>query len=372
MKKADGKRRTLLIIEINQESNSFLQRMSDVEHQLALSDEQVEKLEEALLVRNIEEFDKKFPIKATSALPKEHEAVQKQNRDEQEKLAEAIRTYGQHQYEIWYEKEQVISNEKHPNLLEEQCKKLEIRLGVKFLLEQRCSELLVLNVSPDELAEQRNLEKLKLYLNTVNQKKETRSSIQFAILPEVEFAVKQNHVDRKRFPGKEKIFSNQAVSSEVAKKLIHVMGENHIVTFLQYVTAYETSAQAFAQKGIAPYQNEGYQYEHTPFSNYLSCCFPNLTMEEGKLYLGAAYVAAGILSGSTKEEQECTLPRELYPYSVQTEEEIEKERYGCVLVSEYREKSKGNHMILLSARTMSRKAGEYEKLEMVLEECNVL
>ena len=268
------------------------------------------------------------------------------------------------QFEVWYHKEKKEADGESGYTREER-KKIEIFIGIDTYLNHCMDEtkgLLLLNMSPEELLESKNKNKVELYLNTVNNKKDKSKRIQLAILPEVGMAHEKMQV-RKRFSGtKEEEGNGQQID---LRKIAELLAVHEILLCYQYETKEKTSAEAFAKMGQKYYRQESAAYEGSKYSSYMCCCYPNLSSLERNIYTGAAFIVAAMLAGGSREGDCTLLPKELYPYADVVREELKKEKFGCCLTSETGEKGWAviPYMILFSARTLAFEQGSYKEIK---------
>lgn len=356
--------KTLVLANLDVQKENLVTMLAGTEKQIALSDEQLIEIDKQLLVCNLKELKDKFPNLCNSIdLGSEKENQNGNTNFEQLKNIE-------NEYEIWYPKENSTENtsNKYPK---ENRKLAEIYLGIKTFFEHSKnskSGLLLLNMSLSELLQVKNKEKLELYLNTVNQKADTSQAISFAILPEVEMQQEKNFV-RKRFLGSEESEGKGVKNNEVME-ITSLLSKHKVLLCYQFETGEWSSPEYFAKKGQTPYKKENAIYENKEYAKYMCCCYPNLSSEIKNLYLGAAFVVAGMFSCCQKEGEKTRLPKELYPYSAITREELKREKYGCCLSSETKERGwvANPHMTLFSSRTLAFRQGEYQKAEDIIKE----
>lgn len=281
-------------------------------------------------------------------------------------------------------------------------RKAETALGVQAYFKQgrgtaEPMTLLIANITPEELVTPVNRKKIEVFLKTVNTKNDYSSSIWMGILPGVHLQAEGGRRIRKRFSGRERIASD-TVKPETVKSLLELTGVYQIMLFYQYETREEASAYSFAESGIHRFIESGKIYETSSYSRYLSCCYPNLTVLEEEVYIGAAFAAAGFMASLQSSrflrlfykevESDCpgvrfdteanrvfetvtpVLPKELYPYSSQTRSEMQKMRYGCLFASQTGEPDGKSlsMMMLFCARTLHRTGNSYEQIYRVLTE----
>lgn len=352
--------RTLVLAKIDEQRESLATILAGTEGQIALSDEQLSEVDEQLLICSMEDLKEKFfELYSLGIQLKKQEEIEIQNN-----FARKLEVQFGEQFEVWYHKEKKKTNWEK-SYIEERCKKIELFMGVDIFLRHSMNKsggLLFLNMSPKELLEGKQSDKVKLYLNTVNHKKDQSKKIQLAILPEVEMAHEKIPV-RKRFSGTEEEKENyQQVD---IMKITELLAVHEILLCYQYETKKKTSAEAFAKTGQKYYRQESAAYEGSKYSEYMCCCYPNLSSPEKDMYIGAAFVAAGMLASGSREGEQTLLPKELFPYAGIVREELEREKFGCCFVSETGQKGWAAipNMILLSARTLDFRQGRYKEIK---------
>lgn len=211
-------------------------------------------------------------------------------------------------------------------------------LGVKVFFEQYNTKergmmpsLLVCNTRLDMLVSNMNIDRLKTYLNTVNNKNDYANTVWLGIVPNVELEQAQSKkVARQRFRGNavaEKIEGN---TMESLTTLMEVARDYKIQMFFNYQTGEITTFNAVATSGVERFIEKSMPLAKKDFSEFVSCCLPNFTIvpkeksevildnrmllnEQGGVelskeredimklwiegvYVGAAYVAAGIVA----------------------------------------------------------------------------
>lgn len=258
-------------------------------------------------------------------------------------------------------------------------------------------ELLVLNISPQELDIPENRRTFSVYLNTVNGKNNYRSTVWAGILPGVRMHKEEEKNVRQRFAGSGGEVT-EAVEPETVINLMELAETYRIMLFYQYETKEDASARAFAKSGMRRFREAGRTYEKSAGAEYISCCYPNLTVAEGELFLGAAFIAAGMqaslqssaylrlfyrnvaegLPGIRLDPEKtaasrrltAAAPRELYPYSGAVKEELGHTGYGSLLASEGVMPGWGelSEMQLMYARTLCYSQGEYIPVFQVMAE----
>lgn len=375
--------RTILFAKVNSQKEDITTLLSGTQKQLALSDEQINEVDEHLVVRSLEEYEEKFGQGMAYDALSNNIQVTKSKTDMVMGFADRLEKYGKDRFEIWHTCNHGAVPDKILTLEEEKkIRKLqEIYIGIQAFFSQTASvqaveqaQMLILNISLEELLENPlQMAKLEKYLDTVNHKQYREQKIDFAVLPEVEFLKKEKYI-RERFKGTVGMeIESDTVSKEMADRLLSILGEHGVLLLYQFETGDITSARVFAQKGTSVYKQESVSYESHAYAEYISCCYPNLTAPYEGMYIGAAYVAAAMLSTKAEEGSTTVFPKELYPYSEQTRNDIAKERYGCMLVSETDKQGWGAIpvMTMLSARTCKSRQGRYIKIDKVRSRTDV-
>lgn len=211
-------------------------------------------------------------------------------------------------------------------------------LGVRMFFEQypkknkgMVPSLLVTNAKLDLTVSNVNLARLRVFLNTVNLKNNYDNTIWLAIVPDVEMdAAPGGHLKRIRFRGNEDVNRPAGNTMESLTQLMDVIKDYRIQTFFNFQTGEDTSFNAVATSGIDKFIDKSAPLIKRDFSEYISCCLPNFTVvpreksgvvidnrmfmtEEGGVtlskeredilklwiegvYIGAAYVAAGLVA----------------------------------------------------------------------------
>lgn len=356
--------RTLVLAKIDEEKRSMATMLAGVKEQIALSDEQLLEIDKQLLVCSMKDLEEKFPYFCSHSRNLEESMKQSVPND----FAKAIEEQAAEGFEIWCRKKQTVEHTKK-SCTKEQWKEIELYMGIQTFFQhsrENTGGLLLLNMSPEELLETKNKEKLQLYLNTVNHKTDESQAVGLAILPEVEMPYGKTLV-RERFPGtKEK---EKKVTQAQVMEIAALLALHKVMLCYQYETGERTSPEAFAREGRERYQQESAVFERKTYSEYMCCCYPNLSSLKKNTYIGAAFVTAGMLASHSKEGSQTVLPKELYPYTQTIREELKKEKYGCFLTSETAEKGWAavRYMVLFSARTLACSQGKYVRVEKILE-----
>ena len=350
--------RGILFAKVNEKKENLLSLIFTTDHVLALSDEQIRTIDQKLLVRSLVEFEEKFDVDFSML----DFVVQEENKPI-EAVEEFYHTLIQMEeakkYKVWYyqDKEQQSFDQQ---LIQVPVKLYEIWLGVKSFFEQGRGqelELLVTNLAYEEWEQKQAAQKLSLYIETVNGKEENNQQIAYAIFPEMPIASEQSNHIRERFEGKRLENENSSFAYESLARVFGILESAHIIACFQYETSEKTSAKILAKEGREKLQKEASFLQEKVHCESISCCYPNLTWIEDKVYIGAAYVVAGMLLAGMGERSTTTMPRELYPYEAGIEEEIKATPFGAMLA--YSDQAGEAYMLLYSARSQRWSNGTY-------------
>ncbi len=191
--------------------------------------------------------------------------------------------------------------------------------------------LLITNISNEMLAKSSNISRLITYLNTVNAKNDFSNTVWYAIVPSV--SLDQNSkmkLARERFKGNSVTVKTDTNSVESLVRLLDVFKDYEVQCFFSYETGDTTTFNALAAEGIGKYEERCAPLMRKAYSEYAIPCLPNFTIipkeksgvildsrmvinENGAaalskekedimklwidgVYVGAAYVAAGIVA----------------------------------------------------------------------------
>ena len=211
-------------------------------------------------------------------------------------------------------------------------------LGVRLFFEQYPSKLrgmkptlLITNISNEMMAKTPNIPRLITYLNTVNGKNNFDHTIWYAIFPSVAFAVGgKTKLTRMRFKGNTEAINTDVNSIESLTRILDVLKDFRIQCFFSFASNEKNTFNAMATEGIDKYIDKSMPLTSKQFSEFAIPCFPNftiipkdksgvvldtkMTLDENNLaelskakqdimklwidgvYVGAAYVAAGIVA----------------------------------------------------------------------------
>ena len=211
-------------------------------------------------------------------------------------------------------------------------------LGIRMFFEQYTTKnkemtpsLLITNVKLDMTVSAMNINRLQTYLNTVNTKNDYENTVWLAIVPEVELeATSSVKVKRQRFRGNAKVEKSGANTMESLTALLDAIKEYRIQTFFNFQTGENTTFNYVATSGIDSFVEKSTPLLKKDYSEFVSCALPNFTIvpkeksgvvldnrmeinEDGSVelskaredimklwiegvYIGAAYIAAGIVA----------------------------------------------------------------------------
>ncbi|MBV6716183.1 transcriptional regulator [Paenibacillus chitinolyticus] len=210
-------------------------------------------------------------------------------------------------------------------------------LGVKMFFEQYATKnkgmqptLLVTNSKLDMTVKSSNIPRLETYLNTVNSKNDFSDTIWFGIVPSVELETAGKvKVSRERFKGNEKVMKPDGNTMESLSMLLQVLKEYKVQLFFSFESGEDTTFNSMATAGIDKYIDKCGVLVRKEYSEFAVPCVPNFTIipkdksgvvidsrmlhtEDGArlsqekedilklwiegVYIGASYVAAGLVS----------------------------------------------------------------------------
>jgi hypothetical protein len=264
--------------------------------------------------------------------------------------------------------------------------------------------LLVANTTPEMLAKANNLSRLRVYLNTVNNKNEYNNTIWFAVFPNLIIdRADDTKAQRKVFEVKDDKARKDVNSMEVLGSLLGVLSEYQVKTFFSFETGEKTTFDRVSKDGIGPFRDRCETLANKDFSAFAVSCLPNVTVipknrsgvVTGKLletdgdgvrmseaeedimrfwiegvYIPACYIAAGITAawqcpeylkekfrrnvaqglpgvrydieaGNNSLITTTTLAREIAGYTATTKEEINNQNFGFIFASENVKDKKG-------------------------------
>lgn len=197
--------------------------------------------------------------------------------------------------------------------------------------------LIVTNVSNELLARSSNITRLITYLSSVNAKNDFENTIWYGIYPSVSLdSHSRMKAVRERFKGNENVDKEDVNSVESLSRILDVLKDYGVQCFFCYETGDRTTFNAMAMEGIEAYENKCEALIGKSFSEYAIPCIPNFTIipkdKSGVIldqrmhvtesntvelsqekedimklwidgvYIGAAYVAAGLVSAYQSPE----------------------------------------------------------------------
>ena len=212
-------------------------------------------------------------------------------------------------------------------------------LGVKMYFDQYATKnkgmqpsLLVTNTKLDMLVKSNNLPRLRTYLNTVNAKNDFTDTVWYGIVPALELESSgKMKVSRSRFKGNEKVTKQEGNTMESLSILLDTVKDYKVQIFFNFMAEEETTFNGIATAGIDRLIDKCSVLVRKDFSEFAIPCLPNFTIipkdksgvvidtrmhttENGArlskekedilklwiegVYVGASYVAAGIVSAS--------------------------------------------------------------------------
>ncbi len=258
--------------------------------------------------------------------------------------------------------------------------------------------LLIANCTVDAIQLRGNKERLAIYLETVNDKNHNESALWYAILPGIAYKKDELHESvRERFKSTGEIELQATNQIEDVERLLQILGEYQVISFLSISGKYNTNFRAFARAGLEDFNESFWELMRLENKEYVVPCMPNFTIiprehmeiSVGKryqyeafadekiivngekkiwlegIYVEAAYVAAGlsaawqcpeylnmhfrgsinlelpgtayrIMDMDNRWKTKTTMTREILSYKKELLEEIEKKSIGVVFVPERR------------------------------------
>lgn len=191
--------------------------------------------------------------------------------------------------------------------------------------------LVITNISNEMLAKASNISRLITYLNTVNAKNEFGNTVWYSIVPSISLdQYSKMKPTRERFKGNSTMMKSDVNSVESLARLLDVFKDYGVQCFFSYETGDTTTFNTLATEGIEKYEERCTPLMGKAFSEYAIPCLPNFTIipkeKSGVIldsrmvinendvvelsrekedvmklwiegvYIGAAYVAAGIVA----------------------------------------------------------------------------
>lgn len=264
--------------------------------------------------------------------------------------------------------------------------------------------LLVVNAPMSDILEEKNLGNLKKYLETVNNKSDYSNTIWFGIVPNIEYSDEREiDIDEdtmRQFGYTGDIYTGVSIMPTPVSDLQVLLDEikdYRIQVFFSFETGEDTTFLKLSTHGMDQYMENTQELENADYSRYAIPSLPNFTVipsdksrvvlgskavrdKDGKLqfstdrddfmkfwiygvYIGAAYVAAGIAAayqcpnflstkfgGKVKKEYPgvrfdieagdnalyvtTTMPKEIAGYTTETKNIINEHKYGFVFSSD--------------------------------------
>lgn len=212
---------------------------------------------------------------------------------------------------------------------------VEKMIGVKMFFDQYATKnrgmqpaLLVTNTKLDMLVKSSNISRLEAYLNTVNSKNDFSDTVWFGIVPSIEMDSQgRARISRERFRGSERTSRLEGNTMESLSMLLDTIKRYKVQVFFSFQSGEETTFNNLSTTGVDKYIDKCAVLTRKEYSEYAIPCLPNFTVipkdksgvvidsrmlqtEYGVMlskekedilklwiegvYIGAAYVAAGI------------------------------------------------------------------------------
>jgi hypothetical protein len=139
--------------------------------------------------------------------------------------------------------------------------------------------VLIANTTPEMMAKSTNLSRIRIYLNTVNNKNEYNDSIWFAVLPNLGMNKSDDtKVERKVFEVKEDKGQKNINSMESLSALLGVMNDYSVKLFFSFETGEKTTFDYVAANGIGSFIDRCEPLINKEFSAFAVPCLPNITV----------------------------------------------------------------------------------------------
>jgi hypothetical protein len=160
-------------------------------------------------------------------------------------------------------------------------------LGVREFFEQYTVKskagmrpsLLIANVAPDMLAKSNNLARLRVYLNTVNNKNEYTDAVWFAVFANLGLEKTDSaKIGRKVFDVKDEGARRDINSMEVLGQLGSLLSKYQVKTFFSFETGEKTTFDTVAREGVGTFMERCEPLINKEFSAYAVPCLPNITV----------------------------------------------------------------------------------------------
>ncbi|CAM3808669.1 transcriptional regulator [Marinicrinis lubricantis] len=211
-------------------------------------------------------------------------------------------------------------------------------LGVKMFFDQYTTKnrgmkpsLLVTNCKLDQLVKSNNIPRLEMYLNSVNSKNDFTDTVWFGIVPSIQMESTGGNVQvrRARFKGNASTDVKDGNTLESLTMLLEVVKPYRVQLFFNFENGENTTFNSVATTGIERFIDKCEVMARKSYSEFAIPCLPNFTIipkdksgvvidskmtktEEGVqlskekedilklwiegVYVGAAYVAAGLIA----------------------------------------------------------------------------
>ncbi|WP_028558700.1 hypothetical protein [Paenibacillus pinihumi] len=214
---------------------------------------------------------------------------------------------------------------------------VEKMLGVKMFFDQYETKnrgmqpkLLITNCKLDMMMKSSNIPRLETFLNTVNAKNDFSETIWFGIVPSVDLeSAGKVSMRRERFRGNEKAVKQDSNTMESLSMLLQIVKDYKIQVFFSFENGEDTTFSSVATSGIDKYIDKCSVLMRKEFSEFAIPALPNFTVipkdksgvvidsrmlqtDDGVqlskekedilklwiegVYIGAAYVAAGLVA----------------------------------------------------------------------------
>lgn len=150
--------------------------------------------------------------------------------------------------------------------------------------------LLVTNLPIEELVESQNMDKLKLYLETVNNKTDYANTIWFGIVPRIELQreaslddysseMTMDFAEKWGYSGEydddDMVFFS---SMESMQNLLDGISKYKIQTFFGFETGEESTFSRMATDGASVYMEKAEEIAGNSYDEFAIACFPNMTV----------------------------------------------------------------------------------------------
>jgi len=173
--------------------------------------------------------------------------------------------------------------------------------------------ILIANCMPESLQTPDNSNRLKVYLDTINNKVFNQDALWYAIIPTIEYQ-KDNAQDkiRERFRSRDTerrgLFNKELThSQECISELLGILTEYQVICFISIVGKKSTAFPQFEKEGLDNYNRTFYGVINSGYSEFIIPCIPNFTIvsreymdiELGNIYAYDEFVDEEIKSTGT-------------------------------------------------------------------------